>query len=227
MFAEIQCKTTSKTKLITKKANASKLKEAEYLYVLQPETDHQGIKILFTDIQWIAPYLIEKVLLNNNYLVRKNGTNKTQVLHRMQMRKFTPHKPIPDNQITPQYWMPDPEMCLKHDGFYARAWEWEYEKPIFDAENNNATPPNSPEIPVKSDIPTEETRNTPKTTRECSPEIFPETEEFCDVTNTYPGMEHDAEIIQEQPNNSPTNPRSSKYKLRQNPKLNCNDDYRY
>ena len=69
-----------------KKANASKLKEADYVYVLQPIADHQGRKISFTEYRWIGPYVIEKVLPNNNYLVRKIGTNKTQVLHRMRMR---------------------------------------------------------------------------------------------------------------------------------------------
>ena len=73
-----------------KKTNASKLKEAEYVYLLQPKADHQGSKIPFTEFRWIGPYIIEKVLPNNNYLVRKIETNKTQVLHRMPMPQFTP-----------------------------------------------------------------------------------------------------------------------------------------
>ena len=54
-----------------KKANASKLKEADYVYILQPKADHQGSKIAFTESRWIGPYVIEKVLPNNKYLVRK------------------------------------------------------------------------------------------------------------------------------------------------------------
>ena len=76
-----------------KKANNSKLKEADYVYVLQPKADHQGSKIPFTEFRWTGPYIIEKVLPNNNYLVRKIGTNKTQVLHRMRIRQFTPRQP--------------------------------------------------------------------------------------------------------------------------------------
>ena len=64
-----------------KKANASKLKEADYVYILQPKADHQGSKVPFTEFRWVGPYIIEKVLPINNYLVRKIGTNKTQVLH--------------------------------------------------------------------------------------------------------------------------------------------------
>ena len=73
-----------------KKANALKLKEADYVYILQPKADHEGSKIPFTEFRWVGPYIIEKVLPNKNYLVRKIGTNKTQVLHRMRKRQFTP-----------------------------------------------------------------------------------------------------------------------------------------
>ena len=53
-----------------KKANTSKLKEAEYVYVLQPKADHRGSKILFTEYRWVGPFIIEKMLPNNKYLVR-------------------------------------------------------------------------------------------------------------------------------------------------------------
>ena len=53
-----------------KKANASKPKEADYVYVLQPKADHQGSKFSLTEFRWIGPYIVEKVLPNNNYLVR-------------------------------------------------------------------------------------------------------------------------------------------------------------
>ena len=118
-------------------------------------------------------------------------------------------------------------MRLKHDELYARAWECDYEQPFSDAENDNGRPSNSTEIPVKSDISTEELRNTPRTPHEYSPEIFPQTEGISDVRGTYPDMEPDVEIRSEQPNSSPTNPRSSEYNLRRSPKQNCNDDYRY
>ena len=210
-----------------KKTNASKLKEAVYVYVLQPKADHQGSKNPFTEFRWIGPYFIEKVFPNNNYLVRKIGTNKTQVLHRMRLRPFTPRQPPADIRVKPQDYKADPEVSLNHDNLYARAWEYDYEQPIFGAENNNTAPPNSQEIPVQSDLWTEELKNTLGTTHECSPEIFPQTDEVSDVTDTYLDMEPDVETNSEQPNNSPTNPRSSKYNLRQNPKPNCNDDYRY
>ena len=188
------------------KANASKLKEADYVYILQPKADHQGSKIPFTEFRWIGPYIIEKVLPNNNYLVRKIGTNKTQVLHRMRMRQFTPGQPPADITVKPQEYKSDPEVSLNHDDLYARAWECDYEQPIFDAENGNRAPPNQREIPVQSDSSTEEIRNTPGNPHECSPEIFPNTDELGDVTDTCPQREPDVETSSEQPQNSPTNP---------------------
>ena len=65
------------------------------------------------------------MLPNNNYLVSKTGTNKTQVLHCMRMRQFTPRQPPADTQIKPQEDKPDPEVILKHGDLYARAWEYD------------------------------------------------------------------------------------------------------
>ena len=80
------------------------------------------------------------------------------------MRQFTPCQPPVDIRISPQEYKPDPDVSLKHDDLYATAWEYDYEQRIFDAEDNNATPANSHEIPVQSDFSTEEKRNTSGTT---------------------------------------------------------------
>ena len=143
------------------------------------------------------------------------------------MHQFTPREPSADKQVKPQEYKPDPEVSLNHDDVYARAWEYDYEQPIFDAENSSAAPPNSQKKPVQSDFPTEEVRNTPGTTHECSPEVFPQTDKVSDVTDTYPHIEPDVEASLEQPENSPTNPCSATYNLRHNPKPKCKDDYRY
>ena len=210
-----------------KKANASKLKEADYVYILQPKAEHQGSKIPFTEFRWMGSYIVEKVLPNNNYLVRKIGTDKTQVLHRMQMRQFTPRQPPADIRVNPHEYKPDPEVSINRDDSYVRAWEHRYEQPIFDAENDNSVPPNQPEIPIQSDVSTGKMRNTRGTTHECPPEISPPIDETSDVEGTYTHAEPDVGTSSEQQQNSPSNPRSSKYNLRHNPKPNCNDDYSY
>ena len=145
----------------------------------------------------------------------------------MRMRQFTPRQPPADITVKPQEYKSDPEVSLYHDDLYARAWEYDFEQPISDAENDNAVTPNQREIPVQSDFSTEEMRNTQGNTHECSPEILPPTDETSDVTDTYTHMEPDVGTGSEQQRNSPSNPSSSKYNLRHNPKPNCNDDYRY
>ena len=143
------------------------------------------------------------------------------------MRQFTPRRPPADIQVKPQQYKSDPEVSNNHDNSYARVWEYDFEHPVFDAENKNAAPPNSQEFLTQSDFSTEGMRITPPgATHECSPEVFPQTDEVSDVTDTYPHMEPDVESSLEQPKICPTNPHSSKYNLRHNPKPNCNDDYR-
>ena len=143
------------------------------------------------------------------------------------MRQFTPRQPPADITVKPQEYKSDPELSPHHDNLYARTWEYDFERPIFDAENDEAAPPNLQEIPLQFEYLRQEMRNTPGNPLVCSPEIFPCTDEVSDVTDTCPHMEPDAESSSEQPQNSPANPRSSKYKLRHNPRPNCNDDYRY
>ena len=105
-----------------KKANNLTLKIADYAHILQPKLDHQRCRIPFMEFQWIGPYLIEMVL-PNNYLVRKVGTNRTQMPHRMRLHQFTPRPPLADVQTSPQDWKFDPEVSTKHNDLYARAWE--------------------------------------------------------------------------------------------------------
>ena len=156
-----------------KKPNASKLREKQNLYVLQPKTDHQGSKNLFTEFRWIGPYIVEKALPNNNYLVEKLGKNKTHVLYRMRLRLFTRRQPKPDVQTTSQEWKPDPGVISKHDHLYARAWESEYETPIFDRDQHGTDIDNSPEITVRKDLPNDETSTFPGTIQEDSQKFCP------------------------------------------------------
>ena len=212
---------------MTKKANASKLKQSDYVYILQPKADHQGSKIPFTDFRWIGADIIEKVFPNINYLVRKIGTNKTQILHRMRLRQFTPRQPVPDTRVTPREWQSDPEVIIKHDDLYARAWECDYDKPTFDSDRNNMVIPISPEVTVRSEQEVDETRSAPVTMQKDSSEILPHTHDIDDGTDTDHYMQPEADTSVEQIDPTPTNPRSSKYDLRQNPRPNCNNAYRF
>ena len=84
------------------------------------------------------------------------------------MRQFTPRQPPADIPIKPQDFKSDPEVSFHHDDIYARAWEYDFEQPIFDAENDKAAPPNLQEIPLQPDYSTEEMGNSPG-----SPHVVP------------------------------------------------------
>ena len=193
------------------KANASKLKQANYVFILQPKADHQGSKNPFTDFRWIGPYNIEKVLPNNNYLVRKIGTNKTQIVHRMRLRQFTPRQPLSDIPVTQREWHPDPEVVFTHDDLDARAWECEYDEPIFGSDYNNSAPPSPPESTIRSEKTADEMRSTPRILPENSPGNTPQPDGSCDGRNVDHDTQPDADMSVEQPDFTPTNPRSSKY----------------
>ena len=180
-----------------KKANASKVRHADYVVILQPKADHQGSKIPFTDFRWIGPYFIEKVLPNNNYLVRKVGTNKTQVLHRMRLRQFTPPQPIPDIPVTPREWQPEPEVVITHDDLYARAWGCENDEPIFDSAYNNLATPSPPENTIQAEQAAYEMRNTPGIIPGTSPEFIPQPDGSYDGRDVDHDTKPDADTIVE------------------------------
>ena len=144
----------------------------------------------------------------------------------MRLRQFTPRQPIPDIPITPREWQPDPEVVITHDDLYARAWECEYDEPIFDSYYNNLATPSPPEITRRSEQAADEMRDTPGIIPGNSPEIIPQPDGSYDGRDVDHDTQLDADTKVEQPGSAPTNPRSSKYDLRHNPKLNCNDDYR-
>ena len=114
-----------------KQAKASPLKEKDYCFILQPKADHQGSKIPFRDFRWIGPNLVEKILPNNNYIVRKLNLNKTQILHRIRLRKYNPGKPPEDNYQEAQ-WQTDDNIVVPQDDLYTIAWEAEFGGHLFD-----------------------------------------------------------------------------------------------
>ena len=75
----------------------------------------------------------------------------------MRLRLFTPRQPIPDVQTTSHERNPDYEIIIKHDDLYTRAWESEYETPIFDNGQPEPDRDNSPEVTVRQYLPNDET----------------------------------------------------------------------
>ena len=79
-----------------RKAKADPLKEKDYSFVLQPKADSQASKIPFREYRWIGPFVVQTVLSNDSYIVRRLNTNKTQILHRIRPKNFIPNAPLED-----------------------------------------------------------------------------------------------------------------------------------
>ena len=61
-------------KYYDRKASAAPLKVNDYCYILNPKADNQSTKFAFQDCIWTGPYIVIKILSNNNYTIRRLGT---------------------------------------------------------------------------------------------------------------------------------------------------------
>ena len=119
-----------------RKAKAAPLQEKHYCFVLQPKADSQGSKIPFRDFRWIGPYVVQKALPKNNYIVRGLNTNKTQVLHRIRLKKFVPNVPLEDKYKAEKL-QPDEEIVIPQDDLYTISWEADFEYELFKPRKND------------------------------------------------------------------------------------------
>ena len=62
---------------------------------------------------------------NENYIVRKINTNKTQILHRIRLKRFIPNQPLEDN-FREQRMQPDEEIVIPQDDLYVITWETDF-----------------------------------------------------------------------------------------------------
>ena len=227
-----------------RKAKAAPLKQNEYCFILQPIADHQGSKIPFREYRWTGPYVVEKVLPNENYIVRKLNSNKTQILHRIRLRKYETNTVLQDNRPEGNL-QPDDEIIIPQSDLYVITWETNFgefpnsvEKTIFptDLDATDAstdlvevdTPPG--EIFTDADL---------RSTGPHQNDDFDSTEKTSsDDLNNRPDEqkpsggsdtivpevlddENDDEIVDNE------SPRGGKYNLRPNPTPNFTDEYRY
>ena len=79
-----------------RKAKAAPVREKDYCFVLQPKVDSQASKIPFMEYRWIGPFVVLKVLSNDNYIMRRLNTNKTKILHCIRLKQFVPNDPLGD-----------------------------------------------------------------------------------------------------------------------------------
>ena len=118
-----------------RKAKAALLKENGYCFVLQPKADNQGSKIPFRDYRWVGPFVVQKVLPNENYIVRRVNTNKTQMLHQIRLKNFVPNQPLEDN-FREQPLQPDEEIIIPQDDLYVITWETDFGEQLIAREHD-------------------------------------------------------------------------------------------
>ena len=121
-----------------RKAKAAPLSEQDFCFILQPKADNQGSKIPFREYRWIGPYRIEKVLPNDNYIVRRLNTNKTQILHRIRLKKFVPNTPLED-KYSKEKLQPDEEIIIPQDDLYTISWEADFDYQVFGPRRDDNT----------------------------------------------------------------------------------------
>ena len=92
-----------------RKAQALPLKVNDFTFLLNPKLTTQSDKINFSDFKWEGPFKVNKVLTNFNYIIMKVGTFRTQCVHRMRLRPFTPNAPIPDIEEDSNRLFADPD----------------------------------------------------------------------------------------------------------------------
>ena len=105
-----------------RKAKTAPLKENEYCFGLQSNTYHQGSKHPFKDYRWGGPFIVQKVLPNENYIIRRLTTNKTQKLQQICLENFVPNKPL-ENNFREERLQPDEEIVIPQDDLYTITWE--------------------------------------------------------------------------------------------------------
>ena len=117
-----------------RKAKAAPLKENDHCFVLQPKADNQGSKIPFRDYRWVGPFIVQKVLPDDNYIVRRINTNKTQILHRIRLKKFVPNQPLEDN-FQEQRLQPHKEIVIPQDDLYVITWATDFGEQLVTRDN--------------------------------------------------------------------------------------------
>ena len=121
-----------------RKAKAAPLSEQDFCFILQPKADNQGSKIPFREYRWIGPYRIEKVLPNDNYIVRRLNTNETQILHRIRLKKFVPNTSLEDKYAKEKL-QPDDEIIIPQDDLYTISWEADFDYHVFEPRRDDNT----------------------------------------------------------------------------------------
>ena len=175
-----------------------------------------------------------KVLSNNNYTIRKIGTRYTQTLHRIRIRPYVTDQRIPDVTVRSNEYLPDPDVKVSHNEWYAVSWEMDFGKQIdeLDTSKNTETEQRT-EI---QEVTSTDDNTMPQKLPDNTDEMIPPSPDFSNLTtdvgdNPYIRRPPPIQSPPIPPKSPPTvvgyNPRkTAKYNLRPNPKPNADPDFR-
>ena len=62
----------------------------------------------------LGPFVVQKIIPNESFIVRRLNTNKTQLLRRIQLKKFVPTQPLEDSYREKKL-QPDEEIIILQD----------------------------------------------------------------------------------------------------------------
>ena len=120
--------------------------------------DHISLKRCYpTKIIWYA----KSALIGRKFFIER-GYDNSQPAN--QYQTYQSHHAI-GNQT---------RKFITHDVLYARAWECEFDEPMFDSDYNNLAKPSPPEITIRSEQAADEMRSTPGIIPENYSEIIPQ-----------------------------------------------------
>ena len=121
-----------------RKAKTAPLKEKDYCFVLQPKADNQASKSPFREYRWIGPFVVQTVLSNDNYIVLRLNTNKTQILHCIRLKKLVLNAPLED-KYDGEKLQPDNEIVVPQDDLFTISWEVDFEYELFEPRKDDWT----------------------------------------------------------------------------------------
>ena len=147
-----------------RKASAAPLKVNNNCYILNLKANNQSTKIAFQDCIWTGPHIVIKVLSNNNYTIQKLGTKYTQTLHRIRIRPYVPEQRMPDVTIRANEYLPDPDVKVSHNVWYAVSWEMDFGKQIGEHETSKSTE-NNQHVEIQEVTNTNDEATTPQMPR--------------------------------------------------------------
>ena len=186
---------------------------------------------------------MEKVLPNENYIVRKLNSNKTQILHRIRLRKYELNTVQQDNRPEGNL-QPDDEIIIPQDDLFVVKWETNFgEVPDSTEETanptrldttytpndvtGNASPPGESftDVDLRSTRPHQSENPVPlgKTPSEGTNDWLDDQQSSGGSDTIMPEVLDDENdfIVENE------SPRGGKYNLRPNPTPNFTEEYRY